>query len=157
EVARLGHAEELREVRGVARPDLERAVDVRDAVRVAVDEGVDRQPALVGELADEAARRARGHSRHRDEDAVRGLPELVALEALEDAAGLDREDELRVGLEGELLDARGDRVGARAEARAVDALDLAGLPVGVEDDEAPGDGAAVLVGDETQLLAREPL
>ena len=47
-----------------------------------------------------------------------------------------------------------DRVGARAEARAVDALDDAGLAVRVEHDELAGHGAAVLVGDEAQLLAR---
>jgi hypothetical protein len=65
------------------------------------------------------------------------LPVVVLDQALEHAGGLDAEDELRVGLE--LAGARpsGDRVGAAAEARAVDAQRLAGLAVAVDDDERP--------------------
>ena len=105
------HTKELVYVGGVARADLQRAIDVGDAVRVAIDEGVDRQLALVGEAAHEAACGSRGYPGHGDQDAVRFLPELVALQPLEHAAGLDAQDELRFGLEGQMLDQGRDRIG----------------------------------------------
>ena len=133
--------------------DLERAVDVRDPVRIAVDEDVDRDLLLVGQPPDEPPGGARRHAAHRDQDAVGRLPELVALQPLEHTARLDRQDELRLGLELEVLDRGGDRVGAAAEPGAVDPLDLAGLEVRIEHDQLAGDRAAVLVGDEAELLA----
>ena len=89
EEPRPGNAEELVDVGGVTRADLERPVDVGDAVRIAVDERVHRQVALVREPPHEPARRPGRHAGHRHQDALRLLPELVALETLEHAAGLD--------------------------------------------------------------------
>ena len=80
---------------GVAGADLERAVDVGEAVRVAVDETVDRQVLLVRQEPHEAPRGARRHAAHLDDDAVGALPEAVVVQALEHAAGLDGQHEAR--------------------------------------------------------------
>ena len=113
QVLRLRHAEELVDVGRVARADLQRAVDVRDAVGVTVHEAVDRDLIRVRQATDEAARGARRDTAHLDQDALAGLPELVVVQALEHTAGLDGDDELGVRLELEVLDRVGDGVGGR--------------------------------------------
>ena len=56
----------------------------------------------------------------------------MALEPLKDAAGLDRQNELGVRLEREVLDGRGDRVRAGAEARTgVEMEALCGVSAGL--------------------------
>ena len=60
--------------------------------------------AFVRELPNEPSRGTSGDPRHRNQDAVGALPEFVTLKPLEHASGLDREDELCVGFEGELFD-----------------------------------------------------
>ncbi len=154
-IARLRHAEELVQVRGVSAAHLERPVDVADAVRIAVDEDVDGDLLLVGEPPDEPPARARRHAAHRDEDAVRRLPVVVFDEPLEHPRRLDHQDEIGVGLEREVLDRDRDRVGAAPELRAVDLELLPGVPVLVDDDELPRHLAALLLGDEAELLAVE--
>ena len=93
----LGNAEEAVDVGRVPRADLQRPIDVRDAVGVAVHEAVDRQLLVVGQAPDEASGCSRRDAAHGDEDAVRVPPPLVVVETGEHAAGLDGEDELRGG------------------------------------------------------------
>ena len=135
EETRSRYAEETTDVGRIARTDLERAVDVGKTIRIAIDETINRQVLLVGQEADKSAGRARRHAAHLDKDAARGFPEAVIVEALEHATGLDRQDELGLGSEAQVLDRVGDRVGARAEAGAVDLDPVAGLRVTVDDDQ----------------------
>ena len=79
----------------------------------------------------------------------------MALQPLEHAAGLDAENEFSLGLECQVLHQRGDGVGARAEAGAVDLLRLAAVEVGVVDDQLARHGAAMLVRDIAQLFAAD--
>jgi hypothetical protein len=74
-------------------------------------------------------------------------------QALEHAGGLDAEDELGVRLELQLLDRGGHRVGAAAEAGAVDVQGFAGLGVLVDHHQTAGHVAALLLGHEAELLA----
>ena len=114
EETRPRHAQEAVDVGCIAGADLERAVDIGKAVRVAIDEAVDRQVLLVGQQADEAPRGAGRYPAHLDDDASRGFPEPVIVEALEHAAGFDGEHELRIGAEGQMLDRARDAVGSAA-------------------------------------------
>ena len=116
----LRHAQEAVDVSCIARAYFERAVDIGEAVGVAVDEAVDRQVLLVGKQADEAPCGAGRDPAHLDDDASRLFPEPVIVEALEHAAGFDREHEPRIGAESQVFDRARDAVGAASEIRAVD-------------------------------------
>ena len=149
----LGNAEELVEMRCVARAHLERAIDVSVAVGIAVDEHVHRELLLVAQTADEAAAGAGGNAAHADENAVRGAPPGVLHQPLEHPRRLDGQNELGLRLELQLLHRGGNAVGAAAEAGAVDAQLLSGFPVAIDHDEFSGDVAALFLGNEAQLLA----
>ena len=88
EESRLRHTQEAVDVSGIAGSDLQRAIDVREAVRVAIDETIDRQFLRIGQHANEASGRARRHPGHLDDDALRGLPEPVVVQALKHDARL---------------------------------------------------------------------
>ncbi len=77
-------------------------------------------------------------------------------QSLEHAGGLDGEDELRLGLELQVLHRGGDTVGPAPEAGAVDAELLAGFAVAIDDDQFARDVAALLLGNEAELLAVHP-
>ena len=104
---RARHAEEAVDMSGVSGARLQRPVDVGEAVRVAVDEAIDRQIVLVGQETNEAPRRAGRHPSHLDDDALGALPEPMIVEALEHAAGFDGENEARVRPEGKCSAERG--------------------------------------------------
>ena len=154
EIVCLGDAEELGDVSGVARTDLQGAVDVGDPVGIAVDERVDGDLALIRELSNESARGAGRDAGHRNQDAIRRLPELVTLQSLKHTTGFNCENEFCVGLEREMFDVRGDRIRARSKTRAIDSFYRAGFAIRVQNDELPRYGAAVFIGDESQLFAR---
>jgi hypothetical protein len=132
-------------VRRVTAPHFQRAINVGDSVRIAVDEDVHGNLLLVGEAADETAARTRGHASHRHEDAVGGLPVVVFHEPLEHTGGLDDEDELRFGLEPELFNTDGNRVRTDSELGAVDTQRFPGVAVFINNNELPRNLAALLL------------
>ena len=84
---------------------------------------------------------------------ARLAPVAVLDEPLEHARRLDGHDELGLGLELQVLDRNRNRIGARAELRAVDPQGLARIRLAIDDHELTGDLAALLLWDEAELLA----
>ena len=139
-------------MRGVTRSDLQGSINVGDPVGIAIDEGVNRNLGLFAESANESAGRAGGDSRHIDENAIGGFPELVTLRSLENTSGFDGERELGAGFKTQMLDGSGNGIGATAEACAVNAFDLSGFQIGIEDHQIPSHSSAMLIGHKAQLL-----
>ena len=154
---RLGDAEEAVDVGRVARSDLQRAVDVRDAVGVAVDEAVGGQLLFFREAAHEAPLGPGRHPAHRDQNAVGLAPILVVVEPRKHASGFDGQDELGLGFELEVFHRGGDGVGPRPHGRAVDADLFPGVAVPVDDGQFAGQSPAVFFRAIAQLFASEAL
>ena len=110
EEAGLGDAEKLVEMGGVAGADLEGAVDVEIAIRIAIDESIYGYLEAVAESADKAAAGTGGDAAHADKDAISGVPIAVLVQTLEHAGGFDGEDELGLGAELKVFHVDGDRV-----------------------------------------------
>ena len=77
----------------------------------------------------------------------------MVVEALEHAAGLDRQHEAGVGAEVQMLDRARNAVGTAAETGAIDLGGFAGRRVLVDHREPAGDRAAMGFRIEAQLLA----
>ena len=151
------HAQEAVDVSRIAGAYLERAVNIGKAVGVAIDEAVDRQVLLVGKQADEAPRGAGRDPAHLDDDASRGFPKPVIVEALKHAAGFDREHESRIGAESQMFDRARDAVGAAAQIGAVDLDGRSGRGISVDHGQPTRDRAAVGFRVEAQLFPRQPV
>jgi hypothetical protein len=81
----------------------------------------------------------------------------VAVQPLEHAAGLDREDEFRPGAKFQMFHGAWNSVGAAAEAAAVDFDRLAGPRIAVKHGQLPGDRSAMGFRIEAQLFTRQPV
>ena len=104
EKARVWDTEKLRQMGGVARAHLEGSVDIRNPVRITIDKCVHRDLAIVGQLPNETSRRARGNPGQRNQYAVIGFPELVALQPLKHTTGFNCKNKLGLGFERKLFD-----------------------------------------------------
>src|SRR3974390_180541 len=80
---RSRRAEEAIDMRSVPRSRFQCSINIREAVRVAIDKTIDRQIVLVGKETNEPPRRAGRHSAHFDNDAIGGFPKPMIVEALE--------------------------------------------------------------------------
>ena len=148
-----GHTEITVDVSGVARADLECAVDVEHAVRIAVHECIDGKLELVGESPDKTPTGPRGHAPHRNKNAIGRAPVAVLDETLKHARGLYGQNEFSLGLEFQVLDRDRDGVRSRTEFGTVDTQGFAAVRLAVDHDELAGDLAALFFGDESELLA----
>jgi hypothetical protein len=91
--------------RRIAR--LERAVDICKAVRVAIDEAVDRQILVVGKKANKAPGGAGRNPAHLDDNAPRRFPKSMIIEALKHAAGFNGKHEACIAPEAQMFDRTG--------------------------------------------------
>ena len=107
---------------------LERSVNIREAVRVAIHEAVNGQVVFVGEQANEPPGGARRHAAHFDDNAIRGLPKPMIVQPLEHAAGFNGENKTRIGPKAQMLHRTRDAISSASE---VCAVNLIGSPVAV--------------------------
>src|SRR4030095_14488233 len=149
----LGHTEELIEVSGISRTDLESAVDIGDSVRVAIDKYIDRDFLEIRQAPDEAAAGARGHTAHAHQDAAGFFPVDVLHQALKHAGGFNDEDEGGAGFKLKVLHRNGDAVGAGAELGAIDPKHLSRIAVVIDHDQPSRYVTPFFLRYETQLLA----
>ncbi len=149
----LRHAEVAINVRRLTGTDLECAVDIAIAVRIAVGEGKNGNFLIVHEAADESAAGTRRHTAHGNENAVRFFVVAVVNKTLEKRGCFDHEDHLRLALKPEVFHARGDAPRAGTELGAVNLDVLARRGVHVNDYQRAADIAAALFRDVSELLA----